>query len=46
MALTHIKLVKILAEFDWHNFGLDEVEDAELDWADALAEQILEASRG
>lgn len=30
-----------LAEFNWGNFGLDAVEDADPEWAEVLAERIV-----
>lgn len=39
-------IVKVLKEFDWHNYGLDLVEDAESDeWAHELAAAIMVAGR-
>lgn len=39
-----IELIKeVLVEFDWHNYRLDEVEQAEShDWADELATEIVQ----
>jgi len=34
---------ELLLDFDWHNYGLNDVSDAQSDeWADALAKKIQE----
>jgi hypothetical protein len=38
-------IAKVLKEFDWHNYGLDLVEESESDdWAQNLAREICEDS--
>lgn len=40
-AALAMRIRDVLVQFDWSNFGLDLVDDAETEWADALAEDLV-----
>ena len=35
------KVRDLLVQFPWSNYGLDETDDAETDWADDLAARLV-----
>lgn len=37
------RIVDAIITFDWHNYGLDEVDEADTEYADALADKIAAA---